>query len=258
MNRKEKIIGFMGEDAYIPLMYDELKTVLCVPKESEDEFSHLMDELVNEGTVVKTKKKRFMLAKKAGLYTGQLKTNRRGFGFLIHDGEDIFISSSNFGGAISGDTVMIKITKKSVGERHSEGEVVKILKRKNSEFVGRYEKNRNFGFVIIDDKKINHDIFISKQNTMNSKDGDKVVVQIIKWPTETKKAEGRIIEIIGHKDDKNVNVMSVIRQHGIDMEFNKKTIQEAENISGNISENELLKNRSAPGGEGQPFVLPWG
>ncbi len=242
MTRKEKVLGFMSEKDYVPLMFEELVAVLCVPDDSIEELGEILGQLTEEGKIIKTKKKRYMVSKDAGLISGTLRGNERGFGFVMpENGDDLFIPGEFTHSAMDGDKVLAKIIRVADKGKRAEGEIVKILKRNTDEFVGRYEKSRNFGFVIPDNKRIPRDIFISKKDTMGAKDGDKVVVRITKWQDDLKNHEGEIIKILGNIKEQGVDVMSVICSYGIQEEFDHKVIAETDNIPSEISEDEIKK-----------------
>jgi len=240
MTRKEKVFGFMNEKEYVPLMFEELVAVLCVPDDSIDELKNILDELINEGKVIKTKKKRYMVSSDAGFVGGYFRGNERGFGFVMNEGqEDIFIPAEFTHSAMDSDKVLAKITKSSSNGKRAEGEIIKILERHTDEFVGRYEKSRNFGFVILDNRRLSKDVFISKKDTMGAKDGDKVVVKITNWGEKSRNPEGVITKILGSTKDAGVDVMSVMISYGIREEFDQKVLDETDKIQSEISDDEI-------------------
>lgn len=97
--------------------------------------------------------------------------------------------------------------------------------------VGTFKKSRNFAFVIPDDKKIGKDIFISKSNFNKAKDNQKVVCEITKYPQKNRKAEGKIIEILGFADESGVDMLSIIKQFNLENEFPEEVIKEAKSVS---------------------------
>lgn len=118
----------------------------------------------------------------------------------------------------------------------------KIFELEKDTIVGTYQKSRNFGFVIPDDKKLGTDIFISKKDNLKAKNNQKVVVQITKMPKEDKSAEGKIIEIIGYIDQAGVDMMSLIKEHDLPYEFPEQVLNEAKKISQEVDK-EDIKNR---------------
>lgn len=243
MTQKEKLQAFFGDDLYVPMTLDDIKAVLGVPSEDEEEFENIIAELTEEGIIVKTTKKRYVLAKTLGLTSGKFQSTERGFGFMLREDGDVFIPSDKTNGALNGDTVLVRITSRKTKTKRSEGEVVSVLKRVSEYIVGTFAKSRNFGFVIPDDRRIKKDIFISKYKSSNVKDGDKVVCKITDYSTERKNPEGIITEILGNFEDKGVDVLSVIRRFGISDEFDKKVIAEADKIPDEISPKEIANRR---------------
>lgn len=242
MTQKEKLSAFFADDLYVPMTLDDIKAVLGVPDGDTAEFENIIKELCEDGVIVKTKKKRYVLAKTLGLASGKFQSTERGFGFMLSEDGDIFIPSDKTGGAMNGDTVSVRITSRKTKTKRGEGEVVSVLKRASEYIVGTFEKSRNFGFVIPDDRRIKQDIFISKYKNLGVKDGDKVVCKITDFNAERKNPEGIITEILGNYAEKGVDVLSVIKRFGIDDEFDVKTLAEADKISEEIEKSEI-KNR---------------
>ena len=115
----------------------------------------------------------------------------------------------------------------------------KIFEMEKNTIVGTYQKSRNFGFVIPDDKKLGSDIFISKKDAMKAKNNQKVVVEITKLPRKDKSAEGKIVEIIGYIDQAGVDMLSLIKEYGLPYEFPPQVVQEAKRIEQKVNESEI-------------------
>ena len=159
--------------------------------------------------------------------------NEKGYGFIeVEDDEkeDFFVPSKSTNGALDGDVVQFVMYKQKTNDRRAEAKVVKILRREKETVVGVFQKSKNFGFVVPDDKRFQTDIFISKKNSKNAKNLDKVVVKIIKYPTSTKNAEGEVIEILGGIDEAGVDMLSVIKEFNLPNEFPKEVLEEARSI----------------------------
>ena len=117
MDRKEKILSYMKSEFYVPLKFNELMTVLDVPKRDEAELQGILDALVDSGKILLTKKRRYMPANKnTYLVAGRLRCNIRGFfGFLIceeENEEDVFIHGDKMLDALDGDRLLVRIDKK--------------------------------------------------------------------------------------------------------------------------------------------------
>ncbi|NLD45956.1 MAG: ribonuclease R [Clostridiaceae bacterium] len=243
--RKERIIEFMREDAYKPLLFSELVTVLDVPREDREVFKGVLEELESEGVIFKTHKDRYGVPERMNLICGYLQGNERGYGFVVPDDDnikDIFIPADSLNGAMHKDRVVARINKKVIGDKRAEGEVIKIVKRANTTVVGTFESSKYFGFVIPDDKRISGDIFIPKDEVNDARSGQKVVAQILIWPGKRRNAEGRIVEIIGDKNETGADILSIIKSYNIVEEFEEETIKQAESISQTVTP-DMLKNR---------------
>ena len=166
---------------------------------------------------------------KDNIITGKFIANERGFGFVEIEGEskDIFISPDMTNGSMTGDIVMVKIINEEKNGYRAEGKVIEIIKRKTVNVIGTFQRSRNYGFVIPDDKNLGTDIFVPKSSRKKAKNGDKVVVKILKYPEDNKNAEGQIIEILGKSDDTSVDLISVVKTHNYSFVFPKEVEKEA-------------------------------
>ncbi len=183
--------------------------------------------------------------KKKQKIIGTFRANERGFGFVAleeSEKEEIFIPAEFVNTALNGDTVEIKIISQEKNGKRAEARIVKILKREKETVVGTFQKSKNFGFVVPDDKKFNTDIFISKNNCKKAKNNDKVVVQIVKYPQKGKNAEGEVVEILGNSNQAGIDMLSVIKEFDLPNEFPEPVLKEARSVPQMINEKEV-KNR---------------
>ncbi len=240
MDRKQTILDFLSDNRVPPVSIEDIMLMLDIPTEDREELSAILNELEEENLIIKTSRKKYASPEKLGYLVGTVSLARGGFGFLIREGEDVFIPPSNLMGALGGDTVLAQITTKT--QKSPEGRVVKIIKRKTDIFVGTFQKSRNFGFVISDDERMPFDIFISKSKCMNAKNGQKVVVKITKWPDNSgrnSKPEGEITEVLGYPGDKGVDMLSVMRSHGLSEEFPERVLKQCDSIDDTISDADI-------------------
>ena len=119
----------------------------------------------------------------------------------------------------------------------------KIFDLEKNTIVGTYQKSRNFGFVVPDDKKLGTDIYIAKKDAMKAKNNQKVVVEITKLPKADKSAEGKIIEIIGYIDQAGVDMLSLVKEYDLPYEFPEPVIKEAKKISQEIDEKDIVNRK---------------
>lgn len=227
MTRQEKVLAFLSDEAAPLLTFDELVTTLDVPADDKEQLSAILDALEADGQIIKTKKGRYGSAARLGFVRGIFRGHERGFGFLMPltepDGDDIFIPADATFGAMDGDTVLAHISGKGGGGRRGdkkrEGEITRILIHAHDTVVGQFETGKKFGFVMPDDKRLTDDIFISKSDFHGAQDGQKVVVKLTKFPQGRRNAEGKIVEILGNPGDPGVDILCVMKHHGLSARF---------------------------------------
>lgn len=241
---KERLLGLINDKAYNPLKKEELALIFEIHPTEMPMFYNFLEELEEDGYICKTKKGKITSPKSMGYFVGKFVAHRKGFGFVESDEEytqDLFIPASETNSAMHNDRVVAEIIKPATDERRAEGAVIKILEREITKVVGLFQPSKSFGFVIPDEKKFNQDIYIPKKYFSGAKAGDKVVCQITIWPQEGRKPEGKIVEVLGPKGTKEVEILSIIRAHGLPEEFPKKVLQEAESVAQPIPQEEIRR-----------------
>ncbi|MFZ3576682.1 ribonuclease R [Virgibacillus sp. DJP39] len=242
----EQLQEYFKENNTKPLSVDELKEALSIT-DAEDYKSLVkgLNELEENGSLVRTRKNRFGLPEKMNLVKGRIQMHAKGFAFLIPEDDaqtDVYIHHSDLASAMNNDTVLVRLEKKDDAGNRPEGTVIRILERAVHQVVGTFEDNRSFGFVIADDKRIPNDIFVPKSMTMGAVSGHKVIATITKYPEGRKSAEGEITQILGHKSDPGIDIISIIYKHGITIDFPDEVLEQAGNAPETINEDEI-KNR---------------
>ena len=182
---------------------------------------------------------------KKELKIGTYRKNQKGFGFVkLEDQEDeIYIARENSLNALNGDTVGIEITKNKEADKKEEGKIIKIIRHEKNTVVGTFQKNRNFGFVVPDDKNFGTDIFISKTNWGKARNRHKVLVQITKYPEKGKNAEGKIIEGLGGVNEAGVDMLSLIKQYELPYKFPEEVVNEAKAFGTKIDESDMQNRK---------------
>lgn len=242
MNLKELILNIVNDENYELMTIKELENYLQVDKYTRNAVYDALKELEKENKLRISHKKRIMpLSEEEKSLVGEISLAQAGYGFFISDNKDfkdVFISKENLNKAFDGDKVKIEIIKPAEKGKNAEGKVIEIIKRGNTKVVGTFQESKGFGFVVPDNKSIGQDIYIEKKLSKNAKNKDKVVAEIINFPKKGK-PEGRIIDIIGHKNDKNVDIYSLAAQHGIPYLFSKETKKEVLYINKEVKEDEI-------------------
>lgn len=247
---KQKIIEFMREGVHKPLLFKQIVSVLEISKTEHKQIRLILEEMEKEGQIFETPSGKFGIPDRMGLVFGKLQGNERGYGFVKPDDDreaNIFIPADGMNSAMHNDRVIVRIDKKEQYGRKSEGEIVKIIERANSKIVGTFEKNKYYGFVIPDDKRIGGDIFVASRESMGAKNRDKVVVEITGWPEARRSAEGRIIDILGAQGEPGIDILSIVKSYGIEPEFPKAVLDELTEIPDSVTSDMLDKRRDLRG-----------
>ncbi|MEW9669443.1 ribonuclease R [Ammoniphilus sp. 3BR4] len=244
MVTEQRIVEFMREEAYHPMTVQELEEAFGVESATDfKEFIKLLNLLEEEGKIIRTRSNRYGVPERMNLIKGKLQGNAKGFGFVIQEtaGEpDIYISAHDMNGALNGDIVLCRPSPKVKSGSRVEGEIIRILQRANNRFVGTYSDEKNYGFVIVDDKRMSKDIFVPKNMSMGAVDGHKVIAEISKYSEDGRtNPEGKIVEILGHKNDPGVDILSIIHKYELAEGFDDHVMVQAESVPDEISEEEL-------------------
>lgn len=242
----DKLLSYMKEEAYKPLTVQELEEAFGI--EGSENFKDFVKALVvmeEKGLVVRTRSNRYGLPEKMNLVRGKVSAHAKGFAFVIPEEQgmdDIFIPPNETSNAMHGDIVLVRVSASSSGSRR-EGTIVRIVERGVDQIVGTFTESKHFGFVIPDDKKFASDIFIPKSAQKGATEGHKVVVKLTAYPEGRKSAEGEVIEILGHKNDPGVDILSIIHKHGITVEFPGEVMEQANQVPDEINPSELENRR---------------
>jgi ribonuclease R len=242
---EEELLAFMRETAYKPMTYQELEEHFGITDAADfKEFLKMLNRLEQSGQIILTRTHRYGVPERMDLVRGRLQAHPKGFAFLIpedRDHPDVYIHANDLKSAMNGDTVLVRVSSKSVAGGKLEGEVVRIVHRAITQVVGVFQNNESFGFVIPDDKRINKDLFIPREGFGGAVDGEKVVAEIVEYPEGRSAAVGRVIEILGHKDDPGVDILSIIRKHQLPEAFPDDVMAEAQEVPDVIDEAEIVR-----------------
>ena len=254
---REKVLALLREPGYRPLDRNEIARALGLKGRERVDVHRILREVEHAGEIVRIRKDRYVLPSEADLITGKLSIHQAGFGFLVPEkkGEpDIFVAAENTGTAMNGDRVVVRISR-DVPPRHgkggrgrprgghrTEGRVIRILERARDTIVGTLQRSKNFYYVVPDDPRIIHNVYVQRQKDPASNIGDKVVVRLEDWQSRHVNPEGEIIEVLGSASAPGVDMLSIIRKYNLPTEFPKAVVDEANRIPKSV-ELRMLEGR---------------
>lgn len=247
---KDKITQLLAQKNYLPCNVPELLQQLSLPEVTQQELQHELHELELSGAIARIKGNRYILPNEADLIPGCIRMNRKGKGFLIPDDtklKEIAIPESATGTALHEDRVLVRRNVRS-RSRSTEGAdvqetgtVIRILKRRRTQIVGTLQRSTQFLYVIPDDPRMPHDIYVSEPRDVGRPAyvGDKVVVELREWLSRHTNPEGVVIEVLGSPDAEGVDMLSVLRQYHMPLHFPASVLEEARRIGTEVRPEEL-------------------
>ncbi len=240
-----KILRFMNQKTSKIYNYKQIAEGIDYknPRQRELVIQALHRLLATEKIKEAEKGKYIVNLKVEGTLTGIIDFNQSGNAYVTVEGinDDIFVHQKNVKDALQGDKVLI-ITYNFKGKK-LEGSVVEVLERAKETFVGTFQKipEKDFGFVVFDKKTINTDMFISKNHFNNAEDGDKVIVKMLKWDTNSKNPEGEIITVLGAPGEHETEIHSILAEYGLPYNFPPEVEHDADKIDRSINAEEVAK-----------------
>ena len=241
---KEKIIKRLKHSDYSPVKLAKLSKALGVNTEDYPQFKEAFDQLRQAGHVVIGAKNLVSLPSLAGEIVGTFRSNPRGFGFVTprepNSHGDLFISPSATGEAMAGDIVLVKVKRqgKRDGQMRYSGEVIEIVERAQNKFVGTLMRHPEAWIVQPDGKSFVDPISVDDVSAKGAKEKDKVVVEILSYPTEKYLARGVIIEVLGKAGRYESEIQSIIRQFHLPGEFEEDCLEQARKSAGRFKPEE--------------------
>lgn len=241
------ILRFMNENSSKIYNYKQIADGIDYrnPRQREQVIQSL-HRLIADNKIKEVEKGKYIINLQIeGTLTGVIDFNQSGNAYVKVQGfeNDIFVHAKNVKHALQGDTVLI-ITYHFKGKK-MEGSVLEVLERSREEFVGTFQliKHKDFGFVVSDKKVINTDIFIPRGKMLDAQDGDKVLVKMIKWDSDSKNPEGEIIKVLGAPGEHETEIHSILAEYGLPYTFPEDVEREASEIDRQIDDVEVAKRR---------------
>jgi len=203
-----------------------------------------LSALTHNKKIKETTPGKYKIINTKNYYQGVFDITSKGSGYIKSDDfkEDIFIPSHKKLKALNGDEVQFYVHKRRNNSR-LEGEITQIIKRSKQDYVGIIQINKNFAFVIPDNRKMPVDIYIPLKKTKKAEDGQKVLVRIEDWPDKADCPNGKVIEILGLPGDHQTEIHAILADYGLPYKFTPEVEDFANKINTNITDTEIKKRR---------------
>lgn len=251
------ILSIFGANPFKPYNYKQVSKMLGIKdKAGKDLVLTILEDLKKEGRLIEERPFRYILSKKMlsefatrkDFITGRVDMKNTGKAYITPDngGEDVFIASNNTFQALHDDHVKVLLFPKRKNHK-TEGQIVEILKRNKTDYVGIIEVGKEFGFLIPDSGTMPVDIFVPKSALNQAKNGEKVIVRITEWPEHAKNPFGEVIHVLGKPGENNVEMESILAEYNFPLAFPREVEQEVSKIPDRISPQEIARRRDFRG-----------
>jgi ribonuclease R len=237
------IIQFLNDNADKQYNYKQISAALDVSaEERRTTLRDVLDKLRDDELVLETQRGKYKTNNRKPVLEGRFERRSNGKNFFVpnDEGNIVYIPERNAMHAMNGDIVRVQLFAKRK-RAESEGEVIEILKRTESRFVGTLQVQKDFGFLVLDSRILANDIFIPKENLKGGKNGDKAVVEIIEWPLKANNPIGKVLDVLGEAGENTTEMHAILAQYGLPYEYPKKVEDAAEKISAGITPEEIAK-----------------
>ena len=214
-------------------------------QESRETILEILKEGKNAGTFLEPEKGKFKLKDLQNFIIGRVDMTADGSAYIVPDDEfekDVFVAPRKLRNALHGDTVKAYVFAKKNG-RKNDGEVVEIIKRAKSDFTGVIKISDRFAFVIADDKKMLHDIFVPLTDILGARNGQRVLVSLTDWPEGAKNPIGTVKHVLGDQGENNTEMNAILAQYGFPLSFPPQVEKEANAIPEEIPAEEIAKRK---------------
>jgi len=235
---KNNILGAFANNPSQTFNYKQIARYLLIknPEEKKLILSSL-SLLLKDGYIEEVYTGKFKLKSKGGHIIGKIEITTAGYGFVVTDAieEDIFVSQKNLNHALNGDTVKVYLFARKK-KLNPEGEVVEVLERARTNFVGTIEISDRYAFCIPDSRQMPFDIFIPLDKLQNAQNGQKVYVRITNWPEKAKNPFGEIVEILGDPGENETEMHAILAEFGLPYKFSEEVEKAANEINDRITD----------------------
>ncbi len=214
-------------------------------KPSKIMVDNLLDNLLSQKRISQLKNGTYRSNREQETIIGVVDYVNPRFCYIATDDreEDVWIPTDRMHHALDSDKVKVILFPLLRKGRRLEGRITQIIERGRKEYVGRIEQTPHYSFVIADNKKMHLDIFIRPDATKKAAHNDKVIVEIVEWPSHDKNPEGVVKEVLGKAGENDAEIHSIMAEFGLPMRFPANVIQAAKRINNSFSSSEIKKRR---------------
>lgn len=240
-----KILKYLGKNGSKSYNYKQIASHLEITDtQGRNEIIKELKYLLSKNLIEEVEIGKYQFVPKANYVEGRIDMTGRKTAYLVSEEleEDAFIPTNNLNKALDGDLVKAYIYNKRKGKK-VEAEVVEILERHRTQFVGVIEIHKNFAFVSTADPKMYTDIFIPKERVLESQSGDVVLVEMEDWPEKADSPFGKVVKILGKQGEHNTEIHAILAEYGLPVEFPKEVEDFANNLDTSVQEAEVAKRR---------------
>ena len=244
-NLDRKILDIFNKNSNRSLNYKQIAAKLEITDANgRNQIIKELQHLKSQNRLDEADRGKFILIPLSHYHEGIVEVTSRGNAYVICEDleHDIYIPSRNLNKALHNDYVKVYVYKRKKNKKQ-EGDIVEIIEREKSEFVGVLQKSKNFGFVVPDDPKMYVDIFISPEELNEAKDGDKVLATLTDWPHNSKNPFGKITQVLGRPGDHDTEIHSILLEYGLPYSFPDEVEAYASKIPIEITKEEIAKRR---------------
>jgi ribonuclease R len=244
---EEGLLQLFQRKDYVPLNIRELLHALSLPPGDEPVLQQVIGRLEQTGQIARIKHNRYVRSSDADLVSGRIRITRGGRGFLQPDDpglKEIGVPENRLSTAMHEDRVLVRRDASLRNRLHQDeltGSVIRVLERKRQRLVGTLQRTKQFLYVIPDDPRLRHDIYVPEPHDVGrpARLGDKVVVELREWESPHTNPEGEIIEVLGAPDEEGVDMLSVLRHYDLPLHFPKPALLEARGFGTHLKPEDL-------------------
>jgi len=240
-----KILKVLNKNSQQSFNYKQISTKIDInDANGRQQIIQILLELKQNKRIEETERGKYKIIQNEHYHMGVLDVTSNKTAYFITDTleHDAFIPTINLNRGLDGDTVKVYVYRRKNNNKF-EGEVIEIIKRAKTEFVGVLQMSKNFGFVLPDNNKMYADIFIPMKYTNGANNGDKVLATISDWPENSKNPFGKITTVLGKPGEHDTEIHSILLEYGLPYEFDQEVEQDAVKLSTEITSKEISKRR---------------